>query len=161
MVNYVHYGSSSFDKSQFSPVHNEIFTKPSGGFWASPVNAPKTWKDFVINTKLERDLSVSFSFELTPQAKVLHLRQYEDLESLPKIDYGLPVDLLLLVFLDFEKLAEHYDAIEFHYSESIVNDFHLNSKLSPSPKYSLKRALDGWDCDSILIMNPNIIFADK
>lgn len=32
MVNYVHYGSFSFDESQFSPVHNEMFTKPSGGF---------------------------------------------------------------------------------------------------------------------------------
>lgn len=38
MVNYVHYGSSSFDESQFSPIHNELFMKPSGGFWASPVN---------------------------------------------------------------------------------------------------------------------------
>lgn len=115
------------------------------------------WKDFVIRTKLERDLSVSFS--LAPEAKVLHLRQYEDLESLPKIDYGLPVDLLLLVFLDFEKLAEQHDAIEFHYSESIVNDF--SKTLSSDSHLSLKRALDGWDCDSILVMNPNIILVDK
>ena len=43
--------------------------------------------------------------------------------------------------LDFEKLAEQYDAI----------------KVSISSDYRLYRALTGWDCDSILIMTPDIV----
>jgi len=43
--------------------------------------------------------------------------------------------------LDFEKLAGIYDAIDV----SISNDPELHF------------ALYGWDCDSILIMNPDII----
>ena len=43
--------------------------------------------------------------------------------------------------LDFEKLAETYDAIEV----SISDDFELYYQLY------------GWDCNSIVIMNPKII----
>ena len=41
--------------------------------------------------------------------------------------------------LDFEKIAEEYDAIEVNIDNSLYY------------------ALYTWDCDSILIMNPNII----
>ena len=43
--------------------------------------------------------------------------------------------------LDFEKLARDYDAIEV----LISNDYRLNTSLM------------GWDCDSIIVFNPNII----
>ena len=98
MVEYVHYGSSSFDESQFSPVRNEMFTKPSGGFWASSGNAQMGWVQFVLRARLQRDLTISFSFRLSPETKVLHLRKYEDLEFLPKIDFGLPVDFSFISF---------------------------------------------------------------
>jgi len=45
------------------------------------------------------------------------------------------------VYLDFNKLKEEYDAIEVFIS-------------SDSRLY---RALYGWDCDSILIMNKDVI----
>ena len=45
------------------------------------------------------------------------------------------------VLLDFEKLAETYDAVEVN----ISSDFNLYYQLY------------GWDCDSIVIMNPDII----
>lgn len=152
MRKYIHYGSSSFDRSQFSPVCNEMFMKPSGGFWASPADAQRSWKDFVINSELKRDLALFFSFRLAENARVLHLSRYEDLESLPKLDSKLPTGFSI-VFLDFEKLAEKYDAIELHYSESLINDMGAD----PWSVCSLRRALDSWDCDSILIMNPDII----
>ena len=45
------------------------------------------------------------------------------------------------ILLDFEKLAETYDAVEV----SISSDFDLYYKLY------------GWDCDSIVIMNPDVV----
>ena len=47
--------------------------------------------------------------------------------------------------IDFEKLASRYDAIEV----LISKDGRLYS------------ALYGWDCDSILILNPNVIITIK
>ena len=47
--------------------------------------------------------------------------------------------------LDFEKLAQEYDAIEV--------------LISGDP--GLYYELYGWDCDSILIMNPEIIIEEK
>ena len=45
------------------------------------------------------------------------------------------------IFLDFEKLSKEYDAIEVNISEC----------------RDLYYSLCGWDCDSILIMNSDII----
>ena len=47
--------------------------------------------------------------------------------------------------IDFESLSKSYDAIELHLSDSEDN---------------LYMMLYGWDCDSILIMNPDVIVCD-
>ena len=143
MKNYIHYGHTKFDKSVFTKIKNvDCSTKPKGGLWASDVEAEHRWKDWCEAEEF-RDCKEenSFSFVLSDNAKVLYIESVNDLESLPKGKDKFGLNFSSWYLLDFEKLAETYDAVEV----SISSDFDLYYKLY------------GWDCDSIVIMNPDIV----
>ena len=147
MRQYIHYGKtiSEFDKSLVGPIKNiDHWTKPDGGFWASSVDAEYGWKEWCYDNDFCRpcDDTNSFKFILTDTAKILHIYSIDDINGLPvkSISKGWFTDTMNL---DFEKLCEEYDAIELHLSGNHFNELYY--------------ALYGWDCDSILIMNPDII----
>ena len=143
MRRYIHYGHRKFDKSVFNKIKNvDCSTKPKGGLWASDVNAERGWKEWC-DAEEFRDCNKenSFSFVLADNAKVLYIDSVDDLKVLPKVDDKFGMNFSSWYLLDFEKLAETYDAVEV----SISNDFDLYYQLY------------GWDCDSIVIMNPNVI----
>lgn len=144
---YIHYGHSRFKKEVFiKPINQPFCVKPWGGFWASPADAKWGWKQWCESENFYTNrLTRSFEFTLSPEAKVLHIRSVEDLNGLP----GQQCDFMNWVCLDFEKLMEEgYDAVELHLSEE---------KRSGSFQDGLYYVLYGWDCDSILVMNPDII----
>ena len=139
---YTHYGHSSFDKASFHEVKNQIgIPKPSGGLWASPDDTDFGWKEWVSESNLDTNIDTSFSFTLKEDANVLVIDDITKLEDLPKTDSGLPLPIDIWTFLDYEKLAGIYDAIEV----CITKDNRLHKQL-----YT-------WDCDTILIINPDII----
>ena len=151
---YIHYGSSEFDKEKFVPIKNgNLESKPYGGLWASPADSKYGWKDWCENEGFRLDdLSSSFSFVLSDDSRVLHLRSGKDVYKLPRYNYwacfsGDPKHAFMCI--DFEALMKNYDAVEVHLSEE-----------GPC-KYddSLYWKMYGWDCDSILIMNPDIVIA--
>lgn len=136
---YIHYGHKEFRLDLFTPpANNTYFTKPRGGLWASSVDAEFGWRDWceLENFHCYR-LNESFSFTLRDGAKVLCLDSVDCLEGLPR----LKTFYNTWVTLDFEKLMETYDAIELVLSA----DMRLYWKLY------------GWDCDSILILNPYVV----
>lgn len=144
---YIHYGSSTFQPDKFQPIYNQKWaaTKPIGGIWASPVDAGWGWKQWCISENFFVDkLNTSFEFYLDDNARVCHIKSADDLKKLPKWQ-GLFKSSGYCI--DFEKAMKEYDAIELHLSDEIKDDY-LDS---------LYFALYGWDCDSILIMNPDII----
>ena len=143
MRRYIHYGHTKFDKSMFTKIKNvDCNTKPKGGLWASDVEAEYGWKDWCKAEEF-RDCKEddSFSFVLSDNAKVLYINSVDDLKTLPKADDKFGMNFSSWILLDFEKLAETYDAVEV----SISSDFDLYYQLY------------GWDCDSIVIMNPDIV----
>ncbi len=75
---------------------------------------------------------------MSDDAKILQINSVKDIENLPthKDDFSCSWTLL-----DFEKLSKIYDVIEANISNS--NELYF--------------ALYGWDCDSILVMNPDVI----
>ena len=74
-------------------------------------------------------------FELAEGAKVLHLREPKDLTALPIVEPAITTWWCL----DFEQLRKDgWDAVEVEIGR-------------------LYWQLYGWDCDSILIMNPEVI----
>lgn len=141
-----------FVSDMFVEIENEAnFVKPNGGFWASPVDCEYGFDQFFHEVHPHETMK-EYLIELTDDAKVYHIRSYADLIGLPKNEESI---LESSYVIDFEKVYHElgYDAIEFHYTES-------NNTDGCMPVYNAKTcycALYGWDCDSILIMNPNIV----
>lgn len=145
---YIHYGHSIFDKEMFVKIKNESnYTKPYGGLWASAVAAKYGWKQWNEDNHFkECKYEDSFCFHIKENAKVLLINAVSDLEKLPRTPDTLGLNALKLSMwtcLDFEKIKNEYgyDVIEVN----ISNDNALYYKLY------------GWDCDSILIMNPDVV----
>lgn len=143
-MEYIHYGHNKFDKNRFDAIKNRPYSvKPLGGLWASRTDTEDGWKDFVKGNNLSiGDFRTSFKFTLKDTARVLTIDNHEMLDNLPQVKNDLPMEAYKV--LDFEKLLEDYDAVEVLISE----DGWLYHKLY------------GWDCDSILIMNPDIIVSE-
>lgn len=139
---YIHYGHRVFDRETFRPIRNALtFTKPYGGFWASPVDAVFGWKEWCDRENFrECRKNRSFTFTLSENARVITIASMDGLKALAQVEDELsPMDWVLL---DFEELrSQGWDAIEV--------------SLTADPR--LYWALYGWDCDSILILNPDVI----
>lgn len=140
-MEYVHYGNTKYDSSKFKAIKNREFpfVKPYGGLWASARNAKYGWKDWCEAEEFrDCDESNSFQFNIAETANVLNIHTIQDLSKTPHVSS----EHERLVYIDFEKLVQDgVDAVELHLSD--------DSKLY--------WALYGWDCDSILIMNPEIV----
>lgn len=139
---FIHIGHKEFDNELWKEVKNRNFCKPIGGLWASRINAKFGWKDWCKENNFDGcSINQSFSFRLANDARLLIIDSVEQLKELPKNDNMMEYESAGSCYLDFEKLKDKYDAIEVN----ISNDNRLHF------------ALYGWDCDSILILNKNII----
>lgn len=140
MSRYIHYGSAKFDKSKFKVIENiQFFNKPNGGLWGCEVGTKFGWKEFCELENIDWvDLSDSFEFELKPEAKVLRLHNLDDYVEF-RSKYAInDIGIKLALGYDFERIAKEYDVIDFKVGE-------------------LYMALYGWDVDSIVVLNPDVI----
>lgn len=137
---YIHYGSDRFERDLFlMPTNRPDFpiSKPWGGLWASNIDSEYGWKNWCEDEKYVKS---NFKFTLSNEANVFHIKNTKDIYNLPLIDN--PYAIAIHKVIDFEKCIQlGIDAIELHLSED----------------RSLYFDLYGWDCDSILILNPDII----
>ena len=147
MLTYINYGSNAFDSNKFSTVTNhEMFNKPDGGLWASPVDSKYGWKNFCENQNFRCEtLNKHFEFTLTPEAKIYVIASDIDVQNLPTTATGELLNMLTITGLtpiDFEKIIhDGYDAIYFDMD-------------SYPDGYNTMR---GWDCTSLLVLNPNVV----
>lgn len=140
MSKYIHYGSAKFDKSKFKSIENiQFFNKPSGGLWGCEVGTKFRWKEFCELENIDWvNLSDSFEFELTPEARMLRLHNLDDYVEF-RSKYAInDIGIKLALGYDFERIAKEYDVIDFKVGE-------------------LYMALYGWDVDSIVVLNPDVI----
>ena len=155
---FVHFGTD-FDISKFEKIANRIdgLNKPAKGFWGSFLDSDYGWEQLFENP---RKYSTSTYFEsndakewfaanvpekalqsfykLKEDAHVLVLETVEDLKQLPS--KGL--DSAGKSLVDWEKVAEKYDAISVKISNS-TSEF--------------RQAMYGWDADSLVVTNPNAL----
>ena len=132
---FVHYGDTAFDIEKFEYVQNcDCLPKPiNGGLWASPEDSKDGWQK--INSIRPRDRNF-FKFKLTETAKILILNSKDTIDKLPKIPCKIEK---FPIILDFEKLSIEYDVISYKFNGE------------------MDTLLPCWDCDCILVMNPNVV----
>lgn len=154
LIIYTHYGHLKFDKNQFDRIQNRMFgVKPTGGFWASRQNAQYGWKDWNRSEGYaDCNENNKIDFTLKPNSRILEIHCVKDVDDMvEKYHVDLPDNIGHITMfgslsdlprtIDFEKISEDYDAIECFISD----DRDLFYKL-----YT-------WDCDSILVLNPNVV----
>lgn len=163
---YIHYGSDHFDKKRFRKVRNcilgDIGEKPRAGtgLWASPVDSETTWYDWCEEEDFHIDnLSSSFKFKLLPTARVLYIRNWDELGEAKAIyqnygwfayiyqfDSGAMEENMKAKFApDFERIANDYDAmyVRMWWGDGINSGSYYQ--------------LYGWDVDSLLVLNPYVV----
>lgn len=149
-VKYIHYGDDKFILEKFNSITNILGrNKPYGGLWASRIDANYGWDKWCKDNEFHIEkLNKYFTFTLENKAKILEIHSVEDMEGIPIQKFN---DLLFKInyYPDFEAIINQgYDAIElFMSSASYAQD------ITETLYFRLYR----WDCDSILILNPEII----
>ena len=142
---YIHYGASHFSKEKFAEVkaknHNWSWAnKPDFGFWASPVETHWGWKDWCEGNDFRLDsFDKSFKFRLKNGSRILKVRMNADIAPF----FYRKRDSWCEYGIKFHEIMKKYDGMELihgdHYGELHYGVFNT------------------WDCDSIVIWNPNII----
>ena len=101
----IHYGSNKFNPNKMEPIKNDNWIKPKGGLWTSPIDSNWGWKDWCESENFrECSKENSFTLKLHDWAKICVIDSVSDLVYLPCYESYKR-------YLDFEKIAENYDAI--------------------------------------------------
>lgn len=139
---YVHYGSNKFDATKVHPKNKEFpWVKPNNALWASRIDDDDGWKNWCEwNDFHPESLKQSFRFTLKDDARIIFLRYPNDLCRLPKRKDYPEMILGSTYTIDFDAcVAQGIDAIELLDVDALYD-----------PLY-------GWDCNSICILNPDIV----
>lgn len=143
---YIHYGSKCFHKKVNFPIKNRSFgIKPMGGLWASRESSSFGWKEWCHDNNWECDMSLYFKFVLQDESRKYIISCLDDIIRLPLCD-----NLQCRWYcIDFEKCLEMgIDAIELCWYGEEYRD---------TAKDNLYMALYGWDCDSMIVLNPDSV----
>ena len=155
---FIHFGSNEYLPELFGPIKNTLGHKPESfsGLWGCPLDADFSWKEFcqLIDFHDDDYLKKYFIFKLRDDARVIII---DDINSLNNLDdkylYNGPVFFshieTSIKYINFEMLSEDYDAIIVYLNRYIPKSIY--------PSDSLKYRLYGWDCDSILVLNKDVI----
>lgn len=140
------YGNGDFfDINKFRPIKNDLYcNKPNGGLWASPINSTYSWKDWCIENEFG-DLSSNFKFTIT--GNIFKITNQNSFNQLPLVSEEISGYSIIIVsalynnqLIDFETATNSgIDAIWL--TEDAIRC----------------REVHGWDCESVLILNPNCI----
>ena len=159
MKKYIHYGitADEFDKKKVTERVNALFSKPDRGFWASPVNTDWGWKDWCTCNDFRMDTDAfdkSFRFRIDKKAKILRVRNEDDIMPFvipdndpfyKRLTWGR-CKTSIGDRLDRDRLYETFDGMELFLSENY---------------YMHEGIFNSWDCDSIVIWNPDVILPIK
>jgi len=144
----VHFKSNAFDAAKFNPIRNPLgnyWIKPKGGLWTCPAQSKHSWKDFCkvegFNT---HTLGKSFQLKFHSTARIAVVDNYHDLQCLPMMKRLINGEVERVV--DWETLSHYADALW------------LTERGEQLTRLSVPYNLYGWDCETVLIMNPKCCY---
>lgn len=152
-MEYVTFGLGDFDKRLFGPIRNIGAVKPAGGMWASEYTPDEeymsAWERCVKeDLYIDKPLDYGIIFELTEDARVYTINNHDDLVRLWESYHFLTYKGVMIhikdVLYDFEAMAKDYDVIK------LTDEGQWKTRLTNPSLY-------GWDCECILIMNPDVV----
>ena len=145
---YIHYGSDHYDPSKMDirkSVHYPP-SKPKTGLWGSPVESDD-WRYWCEGEEWNlKSLEKSFKFTLSPEARILVIKNPEDID--PYIKKYVLLNNFIENGLDLEKIYSEYDAMEVYFLDNYI-------ELHNDPIFY------SWDMDSLCIWNPDVIIPVK
>lgn len=138
----VSYGRTNFLLGKFAPIEDHAFFKPKGGLWTCPVGSKYGWADWCRQTDFRvEELQTFVLLEFT--GIVLTVDSEDDLSK-----------------LEWTPLYEggHISVPRFRpLVDRGVDAFHLTPNGERATGLSYPRALWGWDCETVLILNPSSV----
>jgi len=138
----IHFGSARYDPLKFNQISDIPFrNKPHGGLWTSPVDSKYGWREWC---EYESFGELNNFFQVQFNGTVLKIDSAEDMEKLSWIECDN------MHFVSFQTLC----GIEF-----IYDAIHLTVNGEKKTRDSRPKSLYGWDCESVLVMNPKSIKA--
>jgi len=140
----VHYGNGEFSRDKVKPIVDEHFTKPLGGLWTSPIDSKWGWKDWCSQENFG-DLTHYFELEIT--GNVLTIDSKEDLDKLRWVNLTATASGAGGYWIPLFEILEYEN----------VDAIHLTVEGERKTRYSKPYNLYGWDCESVLILNPDCI----
>lgn len=124
------------------PEHGP-WNKPRGGLWASPLAAGFSWEDWCQDETFgDSSSQLKVILEIDTRNFII-IRNEADLNKLPWFHV---VPEIKLEAIDFEKLVTDG-----------VNGIYLTEQGQWNTRFSYPRALFGWGCESVLILNERCI----
>lgn len=151
-TNWIFVNKDTIKREKFESITNIGFIKPNGGLWLAPYNKnneyKSEWHNFLVNEMYIDIKSMKGTIvRIKENAKILVIDSLDDLKKIfEKYELYLDIPTLFRV-LDFEKLSKDYDAI------LLTEKGQWLTRLSQPNLY-------GWDIESMLVMNFDIIEED-
>lgn len=145
-MKYIVLGKTELKKELFNKdLTNDGINKPVGGLWSSPYTPGKKyisdWDRFCKEENFDKeDWSKGIIFKLKDNARIYTIDSYEDLTVLVN-KYPNEKSIIRTDALDFNKIAEDYDAI------------HLTEEGQWKTRNTYPNTLYGWDCETLLVLN--------
>lgn len=151
-MDYIHYGDDTFIPEKVkgkASEHMVHINKPPFGLWASPVDAEYGWKDWCQDEEFNLEsFNEHFVFTLKDDAKILKINSFKDwnevllnTKSLTKSIMGSRTIQEKQKIWDY--ICKNYDGMLLILSNTTDLAYHME--------------FSAWDCDSIVIFNPDIV----
>lgn len=133
-----HYGSAEYSPGLFNPISDRrTVNKPIGGLWTSPAVSKYGWLEFC---KRESFGSTNVFFDVEFCGSLFVVDGEKDMNKLPWVGGGINP------YISFQSMClSGFDAI------------HLTAKGEQETRCLYPRSMCGWDCETVLILNPGAI----
>ena len=165
MIKYIHYGANAYDPTRFFPVKNSSWgTKPmNGGLWASREKDPFGWDAWCRENRYSVQLLKQyFRFTVSADSSILTLEDPEQLNNIPKTKPWKPKDLSWMETIEPGKIPSEEQLMQLYSTNPSCIDFEELVRngidaVELTNCSAFRDSLDIWDCNCILIMNPEIM----